>query len=281
MKCDVCGTKIPVGSRECPQCGYKYGTSHVNTYDATGHDHEHIQIKPKKVNYRPKQSNQYRSHTTQKSGQVLKIVLIVFIIATFLGALIPAVIGMWTSFKDVFEQNELEDEITIQEAIDEGYDDGTLTLALDEEEELLVFADEVLHFSDISVNEYISTSYGVYVSFSIDGYIDEGHYSIDVSLSDAELRTVTLTLYNDSLESIRTSNAIEREKYVIDELGLHYGNDNLFERVFNASHQLVNDADEDNRWRYNNQDSSLYLSERYDPDSDIYSYYARIDIYGE
>jgi len=276
MKCDVCGTKIPLGSRECPNCGYKYGTSHVNTYDASGEDHDHIQVKPKNVRYQSKSSKQVNNRKQYKSSQILvRFFVICSVLYVFYGII--------SSNIELSNKEKIyNEEMTIQSAIDEGHDDGTLEMALEYEEELIDFADNILELEDIMVNEYVSTNYGVYASVSVSGYEGEGHYNIDATFNEATLASVSLTIYNSDQESMRTSNTLEKEKDLIEKFGSHYHQEQLFDRVLLASHQLVEDESDKERWIYNNkEDRSLYISEKYEDYSELYGYYIRIDIEGE
>ena len=45
MKCDICFTPIPVGSYECPKCGYKYRKT--TTIKSSTFDFDHIETDTK------------------------------------------------------------------------------------------------------------------------------------------------------------------------------------------------------------------------------------------
>lgn len=112
MKCDVCGTKISVGSHECPNCGYKYD-QYASHYDMASATHEHIQYSSK------------RSIDVNRMKRVIGLVGAVFGVACLV---ISFALSMFLGDKDA---------LTFQDAIDKGYDNGTIELALEAEKEIV------------------------------------------------------------------------------------------------------------------------------------------------
>lgn len=285
MKCDVCGTKIPLGSSECPNCGYKYKASHVNTYDASGQDHDHIQVKSKVTNFQKNiQSSYKKNYTIPKNRsnvntqKLAKRMIIIVSIAMIISVLIPLGIAFMTILSDQITDYELGD-MTIQEAIDADYDDdGTLSTALFYQEDLVNYVAEELEWEDVRVNEYISNDYYLYASFSINGYKGDGSYTLDVDFSDGDLNRVSLSIYNISDKSIQNSQVLSQEQNTIDLIGTYFQYVGLYDRLVKASQQMVSDGE--NIWKYNGNDDFIYLTEEYhkNTSSHYYSYYCRIDI---
>ncbi len=73
MRCDVCDTKIMIGQKECPNCGMKIKDNYVNTFDASGKDHNHIKVEPKKsVNTKTSQTKKVNNEDLSKVFKGLK-----------------------------------------------------------------------------------------------------------------------------------------------------------------------------------------------------------------
>lgn len=268
MKCDVCGTKIPLGSHECPKCGYKIPTSHA-TYDAKSPTHEHI--KPKTKFQKPKKDlSQY--HLPQHN-MTIKIILIVLIVICLLGTFIPIVHTRYSISENY------SNIMTIQEAIDNNYDDGTLTMALEYKNDIQDLMQNTFALEDITESEEVSFDYGVYAHFMLYGYKNDGSYTVSVTFENNELFYATLSIYNQADVSIRSSNVLEQEKEFVNLMSQQFGVESVFDSLQEATHQMIEDPDEENHWYFDYRDNSpFYISERYDDYLDCYYYYLSLDL---
>lgn len=279
MKCDVCGTKIPIGSNECPNCGFKYGKNSFSTYDASGDTHEHIRVTPKrpsfskvsKPHYKPLKTYAHRNGNNRHVRAVMLIVIVVFLMSAA-SAIIPIFLN------DIsFDWNGSDDytDMTFQEVIDEGYDDGTVEMALEAQEELVSLLEDKLGLENVYTDEYINEySRGMYANITVSGDKDGYDYSVGTSFEANEnlKREVTITWSGD--KSIRDTRQFEMDQDVLDVLGDYIGIDIYQEASLNRKNMTL-DVNDENRYVYSRYDDyDIYLSESLY--SDKYHFYLSI-----
>lgn len=197
MKCDVCGTQIPIGSNECPNCGYKYRTSSTNTYDASSQNHQHIKTgyektKPtyQKSSYQTKQYHFPIKALAISLGSIFSIIFILLII-------IPFIFGIIEGIKEITNSSIFE------QTIEEGYiDDGTVSMALKEENQLVDLFTNQMMLEDIEIDEYVNDQ-ASYASVCVDGFDNEDYYALTANYCENQCVGREITIIWDSKESIR------------------------------------------------------------------------------
>lgn len=199
MKCDVCGTQIPIGANECPNCGYKYRISSTNTYDASSQNHQHIKAghektKPtyRNVSYQTKQHHFPIKAITISIGVIFSIIFILLIV-------IPFIFGIIDGIKEITSPR------VFQQTIDEGYMiDSTLSMALEEENKIVDLFSYQMGLEDVDVDEYVSdqTSHA-YASVCVDGFDNEDYYALTSHFYENQCIGREITIMWDSEESIR------------------------------------------------------------------------------
>lgn len=199
MKCDVCGTKIVIGSHECPNCGYKYG-QYASHYDMELTRHEHIQYSAK------------RSFDINKMKKIIGLVIIVFGVGCFVVSV---------AFSVLFKNKE---GLTFQSAIDKGYDNGTVALALEAEQEL------AKNFSvyDPHIEEYyFKENDRVFAQFGISYHVDGIGYRIIHSFENNEINTSQFEINGYTDNGIQYSNLVNTD--VINQIGNYFHYDYAYE----------------------------------------------------
>lgn len=267
MKCDVCGTKIPIGSNECPNCGFKYGKNSFSTYDASGETHEHIRVtskkpifhKPSKPQYRPLKVNAPKNLKNNQIKGMLIVVIVVFIFMSASSIMIPIFLNDF-SF-DWYSSGDY-DNMTFQEVIDEGYDDGTVEMALEEQEELVSLLEDKLGLENVDTDEYINEySSGMYASITVSGDKDGYYYSVDSSFEAGENKKRGVTISWSGEKSIRNTRQFVMDKDVLDILGNYVGVD-IYQQASMNRKNMIADEDDENRYVYSHYDDyDIYLSE--------------------
>lgn len=223
MKCDVCGTKIPIGSHECPNCGYKNG-QYASRYDVTSTTHEHIQYSSK------------RSVDVNKIKRIIVLVIIVFGV----GCLVVSV-----AFSMFYKNKE---GLTFQSAIDNGYDNGTVALALEAEQELTrTFSVYDPHIQEyyFKENDRVFAQFGI--SYDVDGIgyrIIHSFENNEVSMSQFEINGYTDT-------GIQNNDWVNKD--VVNQIGDYFHYDQAYEdfNEMRLSNQVGGHESMKGNWKLN------------------------------
>lgn len=281
MKCDVCGTKIPIGSNECPKCGYKYGKSSVNTYDASGQTHEHIQtVQVKDIAHRvykpiTKKPSSKKSSSKKKTSAITTVILTMIIICVVITLAIPA---MLFYFLDDDISWEVPNELSMVERVEEGYDeDGTCALALAEEDILMQLFDDELNMENIDFDEYVDTFQSeTYATITFYGTKNECDYCITATFEAGALTKKNITLTWDQEKSMRD----QKNQWCFDratfDVMSEYMDMNIYQVIDENRLSMSKDADSA-RYVYSDySDIDIYLSEAV---VDYYHYYCSLGQY--
>lgn len=287
MKCDVCLTKIPLGEARCPNCGFIMKKSHITTFDASGDDHGHIEVKqklnPPKFNM-PKYNKtidiktvqrNMRSHTEQTKKTILSVIVIFIVI---IGVMVSSLFGFIFSEPDYSYVNELE-EMTFEEIIENDYDEyDTVQTAIDYEDKIL---DYLLNngYSDLGVSEY-SSKYddesSLYASFTINASKDNTYYYLGLSFIEGYLDGSEITIsgeFNGNIDDREFQLKEEQIKDVASLIDL----DNIYSLIKDSYVKMEKTEDSDHEYKYTNYDDmNIYMVENYYEGSDTYNYYYSI-----
>ncbi|MEG0452397.1 MAG: hypothetical protein RR558_04960 [Coprobacillus sp.] len=292
MKCDVCDTKIPIGQHQCPKCGYKMPIKKVGTYNINSASHEHI----KSTQY----SSQKRSssYTTQSQTDLKSTINemkknpkvgfdylkkypapnigkpFIFLIVIFMvfGVLVPTVVNVFNQIN----RNAYED-YTFQEVIDKGYDDGTVQLALNYENEMYQLY-EKLGIKEITREEYCRDEEKIDANVYIEGYYEGVLYRISTSFKDKKIYSNNLFIYGDSKKSI--VDEFQGDKTIIEELGKKMNIDSIVDDIENGRKSMVEGEEEQRDMLvYQHADPYIYLTERQRDNRDMYHFTIMYDFF--
>lgn len=274
MRCDVCDTKIPPGEDRCPNCGYRVRESsnaiHSQTISTEYPEPEIFKPKKKRKFY------QTRSQTAGRLSQQRKLQsfkkYIIFIIALIvIGQGMALFVGNIVTDYNSYNYTEFTGE-SLQEAIDNGDDDGTFQLALDYEDELITFfSDELLMDVDVSENYSIyEDEYNAYIS--IYGTNDTMNLTASFNFQDQTPTHQSITIAWSNQGSIR-ENPIQLEASLIDKINERFQID-IYQSIEQYKSQLKVDEDDDTRFVVSDyqDDTSVYFSESLGSDDNYFVY---------
>lgn len=266
MKCDVCQTQIPLGSDECPNCGYKIRENHVQTFDASGVTHEHIRVPKAKPTKRTQKTdyNQHRKKGRTMRTVVIFIVVIISVVTMVCGGIIIPI--MMSS--DIFNDNEsyhTYEDMTFTDMVNEGIDkNDTISHIQDYAESLKTFLNKQ-GISDLSENEYCS-AFGdrLIANYHVNGSKNDILYSVEVTFtSDEGLSNRGLIISYSSEKSMRKGNVLF-SKEDVNAIGDYLDISNAYDILNNSRTKMKKDKDNENRYVYSDYDDlSIYLSEEY------------------
>lgn len=224
MKCDVCGTRIMPGEKECPNCGYKWKDSHVNTFDVTSQSHEHIQVK---------KSQQSLNKKDRYPGWFY----VIFIIAVMgiIGSIaVPALISRY----------HIEDyqKYTFQELMNKGYgDSNVLFKVINEKDEAFNYFKYDLQLVEANVqeNSYLDGKDVNGLSFEVSGYKDDTYFGMRYEYDqDGEIVSKELFFINRTNESIRETLDFQVDNSVVHSLANYIGVGDIDENLKRACQNL-------------------------------------------
>ena len=277
MKCDVCLTNIPLGQDTCPNCGYTIKPNHINTYDASGRSHEHIQVQSKYMQSRvnniydkPKKKNTL----DRPKNKQLKKFIISMIIGIMVATIVIGVAAIVFTI-DSFEE-EIIEELSYQEVIDHGDDeDATIENAQLFEKDFVDYLKQH-NYEDIRVEENVKDYDSILARTNIDAYKDDYHYSMTVSHQEGEIVEKRLVISGRFDGQINRTQFQLKEKEV-KEITDYIGIDQAYQTLKSAHSKMEKD---DNQYLYSNYDGpNLYLSEKYYKTSEpYYWFYYSIEI---
>lgn len=277
MKCDVCLTPIPLGKDECPNCGYKIKTTHINTYDASGKGHDHIQVHSKNI-----QKRVMNKQTSYKNMKTIKqIIVMTLSIIVLIGAFAPVIVSLLGNI-DIFNEDiSVYEDLSYEEAIEEGYDeDNTISSAYLFEDDLKEMMED-LEYSDITCYEHINkydedASLTAYTSVS--GYKNDYRYQVIVTHQEGERRSIEYTISGKMDQKIeRTQFPLSQD--MVNELGNFYFED-AYQVLADKHKDMKQNEDNENIYSIYENDKNIrvYLSEEYYKDRKPPYYYVYYSI---
>ena len=265
MKCDVCQTKIPIGSRECPNCGYKVRNDTTQVYDASGTTHEHI--KTPKIKPRKKVQGLDVVVRKEKQTRIKNIVTAVITIISVLSIVFGSIVIPFLSdyFSDESSSYKTYDDMTFTDMIDEGLDQNN---TISDIQEYAISLKEFLieqGIEEIDENEYCSTfDDQLTANYNISGYKNDIRYSVEISFnSDQGLSSQGLTISHNSDKSMR-KDGMAFSKEDVNPIGDYLNIPDIYDIFENSRLKMTKDKDEENHYVYSDyEDLSIYLSEQY------------------
>jgi hypothetical protein len=277
MRCDVCGTKIPIGSYECPQCGYKYEKSHVTTYDASKEHHNHIQVTYKDLQKKLNQDIQERvNKVSQRAMPNSRKSFMIFLISIL--CVVSAFSVSVLLLTRRYQESPQQDHLKFHQAVEQGLDENdTLLIAIDYEDNLVDFMENTLQLKDVYAYETLWGEDPLEAYLSVDGYLNEGCYTFNADFSNGEVSNETIIIENYDEQGIHQSKEMRLEKELLDDIGIYYYNDTqLYDKVKDSFHNIKEVAD--GKWEsYVNDEYSIYFVEELEEDG--YRYYCKIKLH--
>lgn len=257
MKCDVCGTKIPLGSYECPNCGFRYKNENDQSFHTVSSTHEHI-----RVPIRNKTTYSTPKRTGQNLGERLRIIKILMIFTMsmiIIGAFVFSIMTVPVKYNSY---NELEN-MTFEEILDAGYDDGTVKKAMEKYEEV-----KELMIDSLGINEFYTDHLCdqfedyIYASFIIEGTKDGVTYGIRCYFNGEQESYYDLNISGSSKISIMESSEMPIDKDIVNKIGNYMRIDDAYEQINRARLEMTYEPGSDNRKVYQSYlGPSIYLSE--------------------
>lgn len=279
MKCDVCLTNIPLGQNECPNCGFKMKVNHVNTFDASGKDHNHIQVKSKYIKSRvqtPKRQNR-----TQQKPIITKIIFIFIILSIVFQVLSTVFLGVNSFIRNSYVTINEEDyvDLTFEDVLNEDMDEnGTVECASETKDDIIQMLDDN-GYEDISTGERcykysVESSLRAYLD--VDTYKDERHYQIHYVFTEGYEESVEMVVSGNQSGKISKKDFCLKETDVT-EITDYVGIDNAYNYLKNAHMNMQ--KDDDNSYKYSNYDGpNIYMNEEFNDSSESYYYYYLIGV---
>ena len=287
MKCDVCLTKIPLGSHKCPNCGYIVKKSHINTFNASNIDHQHIEVKTiKKPQIKKNEYSQYVNNKktkinpkskikkTSKVFNAIKIVLVVVLfISLLLGVGISVLVREYTDTDEYYTQYE---DLTFQDVIDNGYDEyDTVITGIDYRDTIISYLEDN-HYEETTSYEYVnkySEDSDLYATLNIESMKNNIQYYITVNFCGGIKTGTTLTLSGQLKEDINREKFYIKQEYV-DDLAQELEIYNAYNILKNSHDKMTKEEDKENSYKYSHYDDmSIYLVEEFNDFATPYWYF--------
>lgn len=269
MRCDVCYTKIPLGQKRCPHCGYIIPGNKVSSFDADSSTHEHIKTpRMKKIDI-----NQYKNKAKPINKKNTTLITVVIAVVIVLSQVIP--IGIAT-FENIFMSDNISTDYTnytFEEVIDQGYDeDGTVQMAVDYENQFLLDLEKMGYTEVTVVESTYGSNYGR-AYLTVDSEKNDIHYAVRLIFEDQQISEKEIT-YSGFISSYdRSSLAINQED--VEELANYIQKENVYERLVERHPLMIQDKDDKNAYKYSNYDEedSIYMTEDISDIREGYYYY--------
>ena len=253
MKCDVCGTKIPIAESTCPNCGYRVKKDVVQSFDASNKTHEHIRTQSTKTYVKPNIPDMSMFQTPK---WIIGIA-VAFVVAVIIMTVLPLLLKSSRSSSDW-------SEMTFQEVIDLGEGEGTIELAQSSLEKVQNLMSNTLHIEDIYTHEYCSDyDDSVNASFSVQGYSQDVYYSVNYTYVDRELLSSELTISGTSQKSIKDLETLPMNKDIVTKLGDYMDIHNAYEYFDQGRLKLVKLKDYNDQYEYvHSQNPYVFIHEK-------------------
>lgn len=244
MKCEVCGTEIPTGEVECPECGNKLEVTHQ----------EIVQTKKR---------NDHNKKALLICGSIILIILI-YVLAAYDFA--PRSSGPI-------------ERLTYQQTIDRGYDDGSIQVAIDKQKDVEEFIYNALDLQNIKSSQYcLSDGNTTIVCFYVEGMLESNQYSISYSVVNKQLKTSRLEVYGTNNKSIQTLSNIPIDETIMNKMGDYIEINQAYSLLNKAREKMAKDKNDQKRYIYINQENpEISIIENQESESE-YSFNVSIDI---
>ena len=244
MKCEVCGTEIPTGEVECPECGNKLETTH----------REIVQMKKR---------NDHNKKALLICGGIILIVLI-YVLAAY----------------DFAPRGSRPVErLTYQQTIDRGYDDGSIQVAIDKQKNVEEFVHNALDLQNIKTGQYcLSDGNTTIVCFYAEGMLENNQYSISYSVVHKQVKTGRLEVYGTNSKSIQTVSSIPVDETTINRIGDYLEIDQAYSLLNKVKEKMAQDKNDQKRFIYiNKENPEISIIENQESESE-YTFNASVDI---
>lgn len=267
MKCEVCGTKIPIGTNECTNCGYKFKDSHINTFDISSKTHEHIQTQ--KV-------SQYNK--SNRSRGIITAIVIVFILML----LIPFSVSRYIFNNEINYHNN---EDSFQELINQGYDEnGVIRQAVDDAQDAENYLRNNLKLNEVETNQdhYKDNGELRSYSFEVTGYKDDIYCGINYSYYQGKLESQNFFLLGNSTKRFYGSELSQQQESLVKSFGQFVGDNDVFHKIEQANQKMIKNEYQENEYIFNDyiDNVHIYLTER-DEGESSYHYYISATLYDD
>lgn len=261
MKCDVCDTKIPLGSHECPNCGYKLKDNYVSTFDVSSKIHDHIQTKP--------QSNRLKIKNIKESQYP----------NWFYFMIVVLVIGMFVSVfsSSIIKNGTTNSNLSFSELIEEGYDKTIIEMAQSDEQRTVSYLEETVGMQDLKTEEfsYVGDNDSLSLRFEVTGYKNNVYYGLMYEYANQEVVQKEMFTIRHTKTSIKFSKEIELDKQTFQLLGDFIGVKDVYSIMDQARHEMVADVNDENYYSYSGEQNNIYttLTEESDYTNKEYPYH--------
>lgn len=268
MKCDVCGTKIPLGHHECPNCGYKLNGKYASVYDASSVNHEHIRGTEKRKSYIPPKVNIEFAKQLSLGQNKYSTLITVFVVILFIIGLMLMVVPRYMN------QMNPSNRMTFEEAINEGYDnDGTIEYALSQEDEVFSYLSS-LGFQNVSIDEYLDNEYGD-VTIVLYGDYDKEGYSLQFSYNQNTCVERYMSMSFQSEVGLRRSGELVINKEIFNQISEYMGVGETTQSIETMIPQMIlmekRDHDDPTKYNYTIEGNPyISITEDYYSDTNIY-----------
>lgn len=188
------------------------------------------------------------------------IIFILVLIGGIVGPILISQISDWS----IESEEPAFSGMTFQDIIDSGYDDLTLTVAINEKENVETFMRDKLMLVNIDTYEYCNEySGGLYATFSVEGNDDLAYYKISCSIDEnGSISGYDMNLSCSSGKSIRTMEFIPFQKEKVNAIGEYIQINNAYDLVDSNRKYMKLDEDSDDRYVYSNNGTPyIYMSE--------------------
>ncbi len=271
MKCEVCGTKIPIGSHECPQCGYKWKDDHINTFDVSSVKHDHIRVEGVHQESKPYFSKKRNQNDFPKW---FYIAVMGVIIAIILSVAVPFII---TRFQLSHYEN-----MSFTQLIDNGYDDtSVVSQAKEDEENALDFFRNELKLEDVDVeeNSYKDGNDLMDLSFEVTGQKNATTYGIKYQYDNNKVTMHEMFTMGKTQSSLRYKDTQEFDEDILLSIGNYIKIYSVTSQMEKARLLMKNEG---NHYMYTESinDINIYMTEEIKPSKSssgvYYEYYCSV-----
>lgn len=233
MKCHVCGTKIPIGATECPSCGYPIKTIHESSQKKPTHSNKKIFL------------------------SIGKVIVGMIIVLAVLTRMMPSS----SSHKNMVG-DDFFSQMSFQEIIEEGYDDGTVALAMQVEKRVKSLMQDELQLEDISIYEYCDEyNDGMHVKFYVEGTYQTMHYKLSYLIDWGQITTQEMVISGETNHSLRESELTPVDEFITNQIGEFLGVKDLYQAFDHSRFQMIEDRENHYEYKGGYQEYTVFMNE--------------------